>query len=86
MALPGGPWSSQGQAVAKAASLPQHCPPLTIPLPCLTPFPSSQSPALPQRFYGTAVGKGRQAAKNEIEKLKLSEMSCREGIQAVAKM
>lgn len=39
-----------------------------------------------QRFFGTAVGKGRQGAKNEIEKLKLEEMSCREGIQAVAKM
>jgi 20S proteasome subunit alpha 7 len=32
------------------------------------------------------VGKGRQGAKNEIEKLKLEEMSCREGIKAVAKM
>lgn len=39
-----------------------------------------------QRYFGTAVGKGRQGAKNEIEKLKLEEMSCREGIQAVAKM
>lgn len=38
------------------------------------------------RYYGTAVGKGRQAAKNEIEKLKLSEMTCREGIRAVAKI
>lgn len=39
-----------------------------------------------QRYFGTAVGKGRQGAKNEIEKLKLEEMSCREGITAVAKM
>eukprot|EP00887_Chlorella_sp_A99_P000786 scaffold5.g786.t1 len=38
------------------------------------------------RYYGTAVGKGRQAAKNEIEKLKLEEMSCREGVNAVAKI
>ncbi|EFN57835.1 hypothetical protein CHLNCDRAFT_56088 [Chlorella variabilis] len=38
------------------------------------------------RYFGTAVGKGRQGAKNEIEKLKLEEMSCREGIQAVAKI
>jgi 20S proteasome subunit alpha 7 len=38
------------------------------------------------RYRGTAVGKGRQGAKNEIEKLKLGEMSCREGISAVAKM
>lgn len=49
--------------------------------PCPAPHP------LPlQRYFGTAVGKGRQGAKNEIEKLKLEEMSCREGIQAVAKM
>ena len=40
----------------------------------------------PQRYFGTAVGKGRQGAKNEIEKLKLDEMTCREGIKAVAKM
>lgn len=46
----------------------------------------SPLPACPQRYFGTAVGKGRQGAKNEIEKLKLEEMSCREGIQAVAKM
>lgn len=38
------------------------------------------------RYFGTAVGKGRQGAKNEIEKLKLEEMSCREGITAVAKI
>ena len=38
------------------------------------------------RYYGAAVGKGRQGAKNEIEKLKLSEMTCREGVMAVAKM
>ena len=39
-----------------------------------------------QRFFGAAVGKGRQGARNEIEKLKLEQMSCREGIKAVAKM
>lgn len=39
-----------------------------------------------QRYFGAAVGKGRQGAKNEIEKLKLEEMTCREGINAVAKM
>lgn len=38
------------------------------------------------RYNGTAVGKGRQGAKNEIEKLKLSEMTVREGVAAVAKM
>ncbi len=29
------------------------------------------------RYYGAAVGKGRQLARNEIEKLKLTEMTCR---------
>jgi hypothetical protein len=38
------------------------------------------------RYFGAAIGKGRQAAKTAIEKLKLSEMTCREGIIAVAKM
>ena len=48
--------------------------------------PTTSSPSALQRYFGTAVGKGRQGAKNEIEKLKLEEMSCREGIKAVAKM
>ena len=39
-----------------------------------------------QRFFGTAVGKGRQAAKTEIERLKLLEISCEQGINEVAKM
>lgn len=39
-----------------------------------------------QRFFGTAVGKGRQAAKTEIERLKLGELSCEQGINEVAKM
>lgn len=39
-----------------------------------------------QRYHGVAVGKGRQAAKNEIEKLKLEELPAREAIVAVAKM
>ncbi len=38
------------------------------------------------RYNGTAVGKGRQGAKNEIEKLPLGEMSCREGVTAIAKI
>lgn len=32
-----------------------------------------------QRYFGNAVGKGRQAAKNEIEKLKMAEMTCEVG-------
>ena len=39
-----------------------------------------------QRFFGTAVGKGRQAAKTEIERLKLREIACEQGINEVAKM
>lgn len=39
-----------------------------------------------QRYFGTAVGKGRQAAKNEIEKLKLGEMSAREAVIEAVKM
>ena len=50
------------------------------------PLPCPPSPSALQRYFGTAVGKGRQGAKNEIEKLKLEEMTCREGIKAVAKM
>eukprot|EP00271_Cylindrocystis_brebissonii_P014592 TRINITY_DN35990_c0_g1_i1.p1 TRINITY_DN35990_c0_g1~~TRINITY_DN35990_c0_g1_i1.p1 ORF type:complete len:252 (+),score=47.98 TRINITY_DN35990_c0_g1_i1:143-898(+) len=38
------------------------------------------------KYFGTAIGKGRQAAKTEIEKLKLKEMTCREGVKAVAKI
>lgn len=38
------------------------------------------------RYFGTAIGKGRQAAKTEIERLKLGEMTCREGVKAVAKI
>ncbi|EEF29537.1 proteasome subunit alpha type, putative [Ricinus communis] len=38
------------------------------------------------RYFGAAIGKGKQAAKTEIEKLKLSEMTCREGVIEVAKI
>ena len=40
----------------------------------------------PQRYFGTAVGKGRQAAKTEIERLKLDDMTCQQGVLEVAKM
>lgn len=39
-----------------------------------------------QRYFGTAVGKGRQAAKTEVEKLKLGEMTCREALLEIAKI
>ncbi|KAL6009796.1 Phosphoprotein associated with glycosphingolipid-enriched microdomains 1 [Asimina triloba] len=38
------------------------------------------------RYFGAAIGKGRQGAKTDIEKLKLSEMTCREGVIEVAKI
>ena len=38
------------------------------------------------RYFATAVGKGRQGAKNELEKLKLSEITCKEAVFAAAKI
>jgi 20S proteasome subunit alpha 7 len=37
-------------------------------------------------YLGVAIGKGRLAAKTEIEKLKLSQMTCREAVDAIAKI
>ena len=37
-------------------------------------------------YFGAAVGKGRQAAKTELEKLKLREFTCKEAINDVARM
>ena len=37
-------------------------------------------------YFGVAIGKGKQAAKTDLEKLKLSEMTCREAAKAVAKI
>lgn len=39
-----------------------------------------------QRYFGTAIGKGRQAAKTEVERLKLGEITCEQGVTEVAKM
>jgi len=36
-------------------------------------------------YYGCAVGKGKQNAKTEIEKLNMTSMSCRELVKEVAK-
>lgn len=38
------------------------------------------------RYLGTAAGKGRQAARNEIEKLKLSELTAGQAVFEVAKI
>lgn len=45
-----------------------------------------ETSGIAHRYYGTAVGKGRQAAKTEIEKLNLNELSCRQGLFEVAKI
>ncbi|GBC53813.2 N-terminal nucleophile aminohydrolase [Rhizophagus irregularis DAOM 181602=DAOM 197198] len=37
-------------------------------------------------YHGCAIGKGKQVAKTEIEKLKLSELSLREAVNAAAKI
>ena len=39
-----------------------------------------------QRYYGTALGKARQSAKSEIEKLPLDTMTAREAVKAAAKI
>ena len=39
-----------------------------------------------QGYYGCAVGKAKQAAKTEIEKLKLADMTCRELVKEAARM
>jgi 20S proteasome subunit alpha 7 len=38
------------------------------------------------RYFGAALGKGRQSAKSEIEKLDLSKLTCREALKEIAKM
>lgn len=39
-----------------------------------------------QGYYGCAVGKAKQAAKTEIEKLKLTDMTCKELVKEGARM
>lgn len=39
-----------------------------------------------QGYFGAAVGKGKQVAKNELEKLDLKNMTCREAVYKAAKM
>ena len=39
-----------------------------------------------QGYHGAAVGKGRQLAKTELEKLKLPELSTREAVIEAARM
>lgn len=39
-----------------------------------------------QGYHGAAIGKGRQLAKTELEKLQLSELSSREAVVEAARM
>jgi 20S proteasome alpha/beta subunit len=39
-----------------------------------------------QGYFGCAIGKGKQLARTEIEKLKLTELSCRDALKEVARM
>ncbi|KAL3138034.1 hypothetical protein ABBQ38_005267 [Trebouxia sp. C0009 RCD-2024] len=39
-----------------------------------------------QRFFGTAVGKGRQGAKTDIERLDLKELTCKAAVKEIAKI
>lgn len=50
------------------------------------PHPHLPTPPLPQRYYGTAIGKGRQAAKTEIERLPLATLTCADAVTAVARI
>jgi 20S proteasome subunit alpha 7 len=38
------------------------------------------------KYFGTAVGKGRQQAKTEIERLALGSLTCRQALVEVAKI
>lgn len=39
-----------------------------------------------QGYFGCAVGKAKQAAKTEIEKVKLGDMTCQELVKEAARM
>ena len=39
-----------------------------------------------QGYFGAAAGKAKQAAKTEIEKLKMADMTCEEIVKEAAKM
>ncbi len=39
-----------------------------------------------QGYHGCAIGKGKQQAKTEIEKLKPQELTCLEAVNEVARM
>eukprot|EP00126_Sphaerothecum_destruens_P006562 Sdes_comp19420_c0_seq3m10778 len=38
------------------------------------------------KYYGCSIGKGRQTARTEIEKLKLSDMDCETAVRELARI
>ena len=38
------------------------------------------------RYFGTAVGKGRQSVKTEIERLPFDQLTCRQAVMEAAKV
>lgn len=55
------------------------------PLRCRIPSPHYRSPCT-QRHFASAVGKGKTAAKSQLEKLNLPTITCREAVAELAKM
>ena len=49
-------------------------------------FPIDLLSLISQRYFGAAVGKGRQSAKTSLERLKLEELTCADGVKEIAKM
>jgi len=52
----------------------------------LSPLAFSHGAGEHQGYYGCAIGKGRELAKTEMEKLNLKDMTAREALKAVAAM
>jgi 20S proteasome subunit alpha 7 len=50
------------------------------------PLPAVLFADVAKGYHGAAVGKGRQLAKAELEKLKLAELSTREAVFEAARM
>jgi 20S proteasome subunit alpha 7 len=45
----------------------------------------SETNGVSYRYYGIAVGKGRQGIKTELERLNLGELTCREALKIICK-
>ncbi|KAI2654175.1 Proteasome subunit alpha type-3 [Labeo rohita] len=49
-------------------------------------YDEDDGPQLYMGYWGCAIGKAKQAAKTEIEKLQMKDMTCRELVKEVAKI